>query len=555
MLNISGVKKVKKEHRIIAAALFVLVIFSIGYYLRAYIQLHKYLPYSPYEVFTSMHEIRFFKTGMASDFADKAARYPTVHLLAGILNPIFGNLYLVYILGAIVIFFLGKEISHKNFGGLLAFSIYALAPENLLQYTKTISSRYINNSGMSYVFMWAALLFLIRYLKKRKYFPLVFFIIFSLLTLTSYHTAACALVMLLIGLWISLIIYSLSKATDSEIPIKIDKKFVISSIGLIVFYMAWIRIFDPSQVVVIKQALLGINNARIFIIMISFLLLLAFLFLLRNVRFLRSEFIPLIILFPSAILIFSNLHFFQGLLRMGVKNYYSSAITLNNYVAQALLVHVYILLLLPVLFKKETDPQEVFLRGWLIGLTLIFSGLTLAYFYARIFDYSFPLMSVLFGLYWCKKERFRMFIISVTLILLIISQLRIYNDPFTMRRYYNRNEIDSAKKIIVLNLGGAGASDLRTAALFSYLGKGYIEFGRSGHLLHDAIFYEHRNIPRLKGIDYFILSESMRNIVYSTDFETTPVDDKFFEYYKNNFNQIYNDGLMYVYEIKPQNKK
>lgn len=544
----------KKQHKIIVYIFFAIAIFSIGYYLRAYIPLHKYLPYSPYEAFTSAYEIKLLKTGLALDFVDKAARYPTAHLLARILNPIFGNLYLVYILGAIVIFFLGKEISNKNLGGLLAFAIYALAPENLLQYTRSMSTRYINASGMSYIFMWAALLFFIRYLKNRNYHNLVFFIIFSFLTMTSYHTAACAMVMLLVGLLVSLM-YSSSKTTNSEFLIKIDKKIFIPSIGLIIFYLAWIKIFDPSQLIIINNSLIETNNLRIFIIIISFLLLSECLYLVRNSRFLQSELIPLIILIPSTVLIFSKFHFFQGLLRLGAKNYYSSATTLNNYIAQALLVHIYILPLLPILFKKELNPEQKVLRGWLAGLALISVGLVFEHFYARIFDYSFPLMSVLFALYWCKKERFRIFIIPTTLTLLIISQLMIYNDPFTMRRYYNRNEIESAKEIIALNLKGKGASDLRTAALFSYLGKKGIEFGRSGYLLHDVIFYEHKNIPYLRKIDYVILSESMRNIVYSTDFETTPVDDKFFEYYKDNFKQIYDDGLMYVYGTEPQNIK
>lgn len=538
-----------KKKYVIIWTILIITIFSVGYYLRAYIPLHKYLAYSPYEAFTSAHEIRLLKTGMALDFVDKATRYPTARLLARILNPIFGNLYLVYILGAIVIFFLGKEISNKSLGGLLAFAIYALAPENLLQYTRSMSTRYINASGISYIFMWAALLFFIRYLKNKKYYNLVFFIIFCLLTLTSYHTAACALVMLLVGLLASLI-YSSLKTANSEFSIKIDKKIFISSLGLIIFYLAWIKIFDPAQLVLINNSLIEINNLRIFIIIISFLLLSECLYLVRNSRLLQSELIPLIILIPSTVLIFSKFHFFQGLLRLGAKNYYSSATTLNNYIAQALLVHIYILLLLPILFKKELSPEEKVLRGWLAGLALISVGLVFEHFYARIFDYSFPLMSVLFAFYWCKKERFRMFIIPTTLILLIISQLMIYNDPFTMRRYYNRNEIESAKKIIALNLKGQGASDLRTSALFSYLGKIGIKFGRSGYLLHDAIFYEHKNIPELKKIDYIILSESMRNIVYDMNFETTPVDDKFFDYYEKNFNKIYDDGSMYIYEIK-----
>ncbi|MDD5454640.1 MAG: hypothetical protein PHW62_03985 [Candidatus Ratteibacteria bacterium] len=533
----------KKVYKIVFCFFIVIVVFSAGYYLRAYISLHEYLPYSPYEAFTSVHDIKPLNTGMAFDFMDKAARYPSARLLAKIFNPIFGDLYLVYILGAIVIFFLGKEISGDNLGGLLAFSVYALAPENLLQYTRALSVEYINSSGMAYVFIWTSLLFFIRYLKNKNPNNLILFIIFALLTFTSYHTAACALVVILIGIGISL--YYSTETADS----KIYKKVTVSFVGLIVFYLAWVKIFDPAQFVLIRNSVIAMDILKIFIFIISCLVFLICLYFIKDFSFLQSENIPLIILIPSAILVFSPFNFFQGLLRLGAKNYHVSAITLNNYIAQAVIVHVYVLILLPLFFKKELSPEQKALRGWFWGLIIIFVGLVFERFYARILDYSFPLMAVLFGLYWCKRKKFRVFIIPITLILLIVSQLRIYNDPFSMRRYYRKSEVDSVKSIIGLNLKGTMASDLRTSALFSYAGKKDVEFGRSGYLLHDAIFYEHDKIPSLENVDYVILSQSMKEVVYSTNFATTPLKEETFAFYQKHFKEIYNDGLMSVYLI------
>lgn len=129
----------------------------------------------------------------------------------------------------------------------------------------------------------------------------------------------------------------------------------------------------------------------------------------------------------------------------------------------------------------------------------------------------------------------------------------IYEDPFTMRRYYNNNETQSSQNIIYLNLNGTTASDLRTAALFSYLGRKDIKFGRAGYELHDTVFYEYENLTK-KTADYVILSESMKIIVYSTSFETSPLTQKTFDYYQNSFKEVYNDNLMYVYEINRTKK-
>ena len=118
-----------------------------------------------------------------------------------------------------------------------------------------------------------------------------------------------------------------------------------------------------------------------------------------------------------------------------------------------------------------------------------------------------------------------------------------------MRRYYTREELTSAENIIDLDLNGTTASDLRTSALFSYLGKKDVKFADSGEKLHDTIFYEYENVGKI-GIDYVILSESMKNVIYSTNFPTKPINNSVFDYYKLNYKEVYNDNLMYVYKIK-----
>ena len=222
--------------------------------------------------------------------------------------------------------------------------------------------------------------------------------------------------------------------------------------------------------------------------------------------------------------------------------------TLNNYLAQALLTHVYVIILLPYLFKRDLSEKFILLRGWLIGLVLVFLALLTQKYYARIFDYSFPLMFVLFGLYWSKKRPFRIIVVTLTIAFLIISQLMIFHDPFTMRRYYNVDEMDSAKNVIGLGLDGVFASDLRTSALFSYLDKKDVLFGNSGEPLHDKLFYEYQNITDLN-VNYVILSKYMKYIVYDANFETKPISDEVFGYYDSNFEKVYDDEVLKVYKI------
>lgn len=523
-----------KKNNIIIWVFIIFFLFLIGYYLRAYIPLHKFLPYSPYEAFTSQYNLTILNQGPIKDFSDKATRYPTTILIQNLLNPLFGNIYLVFIFGSIILFFLGKEISGKNLGGFLAFSLFAVSSENLLQYTRTIGT-----SGLCYIFMWASFLFLIKYLKSdNKNAYLLIFIVFSLLTLTSYHTGASAFIFILLGLLISFF-YSF----------KPDKKLIFSLLGLLLFHVLWILIFDPSQISLLSKLFKEISILKIFYMLIGTMFIIILVYLTKDKKVLQSEYFSLFALLFSVILIFSKFPFFDFLLNLGAKNYYSSIITINNYIAQFALTHIYFLAFLPFLFKIKLSKEYIFIRGWLIGLVFVFIVLASFGYYPRILDYSFPLMFILFGVYWSEKRRFRIFIIFSTILLLIISQLIIYNDPFTMRRYYNQEEVQSAENIIALNLNGTIASDLRTSALFSYLGKKDIKFADSSEKLHNAIFYEYQSLPSLN-INYVILSESMKNVIYSTNFPTKPINNSIFNYYNFSYKEVYNDKLMHVYKIK-----
>ena len=208
---------------------------------------------------------------------------------------------------------------------------------------------------------------------------------------------------------------------------------------------------------------------------------------------------------------------------------------------------------------KDDEPKNLFLRGWFFGLIIIFAGLLLENYYTRIIDFSAPLMFVVFGWYLAQKPKFWKTTATLTFILMFVSQIMIYKDPFTMRRYYNQSEIDSAKKVVELHLPGITISDVRTAALVSYFGDPDIVFGMSWVPRFETVFYNYYNINefikkysnangREKDIN-IILSESMKTIIYSTNLETTPLTNEVFDFYEKHFPKIYDDGLIKVYRI------
>ncbi|MBP7708095.1 hypothetical protein KA107_00280 [Candidatus Pacearchaeota archaeon] len=521
----------KKEHIFLLLAFF--LVFILGYYLRSYIPTHADLPGSPYEVYSSNTPDKLLSSGEVHDYKDKATRYPVSQIINSFLPKFFKEIYLAYILGAVAIFFLGKELSQRNLGGFLAFAGYALAGENLLAYMTTIGS-----SSLCYIFIWTSLLFLIKYTKNKQNSFLILFIMTSLLSLMTYHTGATALIMILLGMFVSFI-YSKT----------IDRKIIYSFIFILMFYLSWLILFDVSQINLVLNSINGHGKMFVFFAILTSLLILLGLFIISRIKFLRSEYFPLGALILSGFLTFYQGDIFSKILSLGVDNYYVSNITLNNYFAQAILLHVYAFALIPLIFKKNLNEETIFLRGWFLGLGIVFVGLYFEGYLARILDYSFPLTFILFSLYWLKHEKFRKTVVVGTLILLTISQLMIYNDPYSMRRYYTSEETVSAKNIIDLNFTGTIASDLRTSALFSHFGKRDVLFAREDQKLHKYIFYSPEKVRELN-VSYVILSENMRVIVYGMNFETTPLTQETFNYYDRNFEKVYEDKTMKVYKIK-----
>lgn len=541
----------RKKVKIILWLLTIVAIFIVGYYLRAYYTINSALPLSPYETFKTSNEQSFLMPTSADDaFTNKSVSYPTSYLLEFIVEPIIGNFYLIYLLGAIAIFFLGKLISGNNLGGFLAFALFTVSSENLIQYTSIIIP-----SGLCYVFIWFGLLFFLKYLKKSQDINLLLFNVLMMLAITTYHTGAMAAIIIFSGF---IILNIFSNRT-------IDKKILLSFFSLITYYLIWILMIDQDQFKIFNILYTKINLEKIGFLIILILLTFLIIKIIKKVKWIESEYIPLIFLIPSTILIFSQNNFFNNLLSLGVTNYYSSTITLNNYIAQALLVNIYLIMLLPKLFKKELNNKYFFITGWLLGLIIISGGLIIENLYARIFDYSFPLMFVLFGLYWSQKTKFRNIVVPITIVLLIISQLIVFHDPFSMRRYYNQNEINSAKKIAQdKNIDGTISSDLRTSALLRYSGRQNVYYSLTDDK-HLWMFYDYKNalihldnlanslsIKQLRNANhdiYVVLSRSMETIVYAANFETKPIGEEVFEYYKNNYKEVYNDGLMMVYLI------
>lgn len=524
--------------------LLLVVIFLVGYFLRAYNSIYHDLPLSPYEAF----EVNYGQDDLGrAHFTNQLEKYPTKIIVGQLFNKIFGDFYILFLLGFIAIFFLGKELTNNKWGGVLAASLFAISPENLLHYTKTII---INDSGLCYVAIFFSILFFTKFIKSKENIYQLLFVFFSLIALTSYHTGAVAMIVLLIGLGISLFYSN-----------KLDKKIFFSLGFIFLFYAGFLFLTDNYQIVkgeskisqlnLIKNVLVDSNP--VFFLSLAFVILLVTWGIIRlnkkNPKLLQSGYIPLLGTIIAAILIFSKINFFGFLLKLGVGSYYISTITLNNIFAQIILTHVYLLTLVPILFQKKLDINSIIKRGWLLGLLIISFGLISTHYFSRIPDYSFPLMFVLFASYWMTKERFKKIVIIITFLLLAVSQLVIFNDPFSMRRYYNQEEIISAQKIIDLNLEGKIVSDFRTSALFRYLGKTDIIFFATDNYYHQIAFYseEKMDAPGMVEI-YFIVSESMRHIVYAANFQTRPLGDKQFTFYENNFEKIYDDGLMKVYK-------
>ena len=224
--------------------LLVLIVFLVGYYLRAYFPLYQPLPLSPYDAF---YEANLFQDQLHQQldiFSAKAIKYPVGYYLSLGQRMFFPHLYLTYIVGGLLLFFLGKEISGKNLGGLLAFFGYAVASENLIRYTGVAYP-----ASFGYIFILAALLFLLKYLKTNNNYYLAIFGLSALMALASYHTGATAFLALMLGLLMATIFS----------PGNIDKKFLLTFFFLTAFYLLTVLLVDFQQIALIAAALNKIN--------------------------------------------------------------------------------------------------------------------------------------------------------------------------------------------------------------------------------------------------------------------------------------------------------
>ena len=523
--------------------LLLISVFILGYFLRAYVPINHELPYSPYEAFSaSVQDQNLLPKGEDKSFTDKTMRYPTSIIAGQMFNQFFGDFYIIYLLGFVAVFLLGVELTSNRYGGILALLLYAVSSENLLQYT-----RFTSNSGLCYVLILFSIYFLTRYLKTKKLHHLILYILASVLALTSYHTGATALIMIIIGICVSMLY---SKRYDIMV--------LLSSFGLFIFYIVWLVLFDLHQIELISHALIiEPINLLALLMLASSVLMLVLLFqkqLIKffSIRIFQSEYLPLLALIPASLLIFFNIPLQQIFTSVGTTNYYISNTTFNNYLAQIVLTHVYLITLFPIFIREKIRTNDIIKRGWLIGLIGIIVGLVAENFFSRIPDYSFLLMFILFATYWAYHKRFRKTVVIGTLILLVISQMMIFHDPFTQRRYYETEEIESARNIIELQLNGTFASDLRTAALFKYLNENDVKFSMAHENLHRKLFYNYKKTKFIEGndaVDFVILTKAMESIVYATNFQTTPLKNDIYEYYSGNHSEIYDDGVMFVYKL------
>lgn len=533
---------------------FLILTFLIGYFLRSYYSIFKYLPYSPYDLF---FETNLFGKNLGLDlFSAKVLNYPLGYYLSLISRINFKYVYLTYIFGSLIFFLFGQELSGQKIGGILVTIGFAVGYENLIQYTGITYP-----SGLSYVLIITSLYFLYKYFINRRLFWLCLFWLSGTAVLFTYHTGAGAFFLILIGILISLLIS----------PKPLDKRLLLSFLSLWAIYLMVLILMDPQQLLLINDSFstLGLRTFFVSLALLGAGVIIVIAFTKFNLNQTNQHFLLLASISVALILISLPFNVFQPLLKLGTLNYFSSALTLNNYLAQAVLFHIYLVFFLKDLIFASLDDKKIFLRGWLIGLFLIFTTFSIAKYHVRILDYSFPLMFLFFGWYWSDKTKYRILTVATVVILLVFSQFRIFSDPFSARRYYDIAEAQTAQKIIDLNLDGVMLSDLRTSALFEYLGKDDVLFFNSESQEHNWLFYKPEKIQNYKYPSqlqrnknsiyvyktpnyYLILSQKMKQLVYSTNFQTKPLDQWLFAFFDKNYQKVYSDDQMMVYLIHPE---
>ena len=545
------VKSLVLKKQAVFWSFFFIATFLVGYFFRSYYSIFKYLPHSPYDLF---FETNLFGKNLGLDiFSIKVLNYPLGYYLSLVSQTHFRNVYLTYFFGSLIFFFFGRELSGRKMGGVLAVIGFAVGYENLIQYTGITYP-----SGLSYVLIITSLYFLYKYFITSRSFWLCLFWLSGVAVLLTYHTGAGAFCLILLGIFISFLIS----------PNPLSKKLVGSFLALWIVYLLILILMDPLQLQLVSDSFSALKPLPI---LTSLLLIGAGIIALATIIKLNLDkkfLLPLSII-GSFILVFLPVNIFQPLLKLGTVNYFSSVTTLNNYLAQAILFHVYLLLFLRNLLLVNTDRKKIFLRGWLVGLLLIFVVFSLVEYHVRVLDYSFPLMFLFFGWYWSGRSKRRALVVFATVSILIISQFKIFSDPFSARRYYAPEEVRSAETIIGLNLDGVLLSDLRTAALFEYLGENGVLFFNSDSKEHNWLFYEPEKIKEYQfpgqlkktrsGLYayeipnyYFILSQKMKDFVYSTNFQTKPIKQELFNFFDEHYKAVYTDDLMTVYLIRPR---
>lgn len=528
----------------------VLAVFAIGYWLRSCLSLISPLPFSPYDLFFDSNLFGAKLGTKALDFFSyKVLAYPVGYYLSLWSRLWAEHVYLAYILGCLAFFHLGKEISGRKLGGFLALCGFALGAENIIRYTGITYP-----SGICYVAIAAALYFSYKYFSSGRDGWLIAFFACGLLAITSYHTGAAAFLALTAGIF-------LARLLSSK---ELDKKFLISIVFLTGIYSYLTLTLDYPQVALIAGALRKLSGAHVIMAGAILALLASLSTIARKTSLLKSPYLPLAAVVAAAILIILKTSPFGWLLSMGPDSYYSSAVTLNNYFAQAVLFGIYLLPGIGLAFSRD-DEKALLMRGWVIGLAMLSVGLVAEGYYARMLDYLLPLSFVLFGWYWSQSRRFRKTVVIATIALATLSQVMILRDPFTLRRYYTSQETASAEKIASLKIDGILVTDLRTAALLNHFGQKAF-FLDSDSKEYRYLFYDfekvksypfgngiktsENDIPTPASSDYYlVLSRSMQTVLYSTNFPTTPLSGQALGFYQANFPVLYDDGLMSVYHL------
>lgn len=523
-------------------------VFITGFYLRSYYSLNNYIASTPYELI-EQENFNSSDTSEVVNFIDKADRYNLSYKINNSLPDFFKDFYWIYILIGLSIMFFGYLMSGSYIGGITALVVLSITGENLIFYTKTIGS-----SGLSYTLLVLFLVFTYLFITEKKNIYLLISFIFLFLNTFSYHNGATAGVVISFSILVSLFLNFLfdkysnkNKKNNKEVVIKYSVLFLVS----LSIYLIYIIKYDIHQMTQVAS-LASYTPEKIHAVSI---IVFAFIttIVLRHTKSIKKNFVYILagVFSLGLFLIFYDKYILNILEFVPIQNYYVSPITLNNYLAQILITHLIILFFLKDLLCSK-DSRMVFLRGWFLSLTIIFIGLSIKGYYVRILDYSIPFVAILWSMYisenYSKKLLRVLFLLS--LLLICISQIRIFQDPFSMRRYYEKYEFTAALNISHhLDSEDYIFSDLRTAALFSSIGLKNIEYSVEDNSLHSIFFYDLSLISKTE-VEYLIISDKMSYILYSANFPTTPLKRSDFEYYIGNFYLVDYQPPFYLYNVK-----